>query len=237
MAQQETHVTVPVSEHVRDNPGRAGGNAEHPASGAAATFNPGFSFRAQKWCPEAATFASALLLPPPTRPPSPPPRAGRRPGTRAAGERRNQAGGLPTLKPPLQEPTAPLRGLAPVGALWELAADRVPPGCFILAIPSPTCALLCTTRAGHPPPHAAFRSPCRKGSALHARTHSCWRRQPARTMFPPHQPRHQAHTPDGCREPRSGGKCPLPTTTPTAPLGPRTHLQPTAAAGTSRGGQ
>lgn len=44
------------------------------------------------------------------------------------------------------------------------------PGRLILAIHSPTCALLCTTRAGHLPPHAASRSPCRKGSAPHART-------------------------------------------------------------------
>lgn len=117
------------------------------------------------------------------------------------------------------------------------AADRVPPSSLIPASPSPTCALLCTTRAGHLPTHAASRSPCRKGSARHTRTHSGWRRQPARTMFLPRYPRQRAHTPDGCCEPRSGVKCPLPTTTPTAPLGPRTHLQPTAAAGTSRGGQ
>nr|XP_048283694.1 proline-rich protein 36-like [Myodes glareolus] len=82
------------------------------------------------------------------------------------------------------------------------AADRVPPSSLIPASPSPTCALLCTTRAGHLPPHAASRSPCRKGSARHTRTHSGWRRQPARTMFLPRYPRQRAHTPDGCCEPR-----------------------------------
>ncbi|XP_031246962.1 uncharacterized protein LOC116104589 [Mastomys coucha] len=180
-----------------------GGNAENPASGAAATFNPGFSFRAQKWCPEAATFASALLLPPPARPPSPPPRAGRRPGTRAPGKRRSQAGGLPTLKPPLRKPTAPLRGLAPVGALWELRRTGFPRASASSQSPAPPVpssaprarVIFLPTQ---PPAHLAGKARLR----THARTHSGWRRQPARTMFLPHQPRHRAHTPDGCHERR-----------------------------------
>lgn len=73
---------------------------------------------------------------------------------------------------------------------------------------------------------------------LLSRTHQ-QRRQPARTMSlsastPP--------TPGLTQRTVAAGRCarrecPLPTTTPTALPGPRTHLQPTAAAGTSRGGQ
>ena len=71
-----------------------------------------------------------------------------------------------------------------------------------------------------------------------SRTHQ-QRRQPARTMSlsasTPPTPGLTHRTVAASRCARR--ECPLPTTTPTALPGPRTHLQPTAAAGTSRGGQ
>lgn len=117
------------------------------------------------------------------------------------------------------------------------AADRVPPSSLIPASPSPTCALLCTTRAGHFPPHAASRSPCRKGSArTHARTLAgvgSWREQCFCRGTPDNERTHRT-----VAESR-GAERNVPCRPPHRPplLGPRTHLQPTAAAGTSRGGQ
>lgn len=70
-------------------------------------------------------------------------------------------------------------------------------------------------------------------------THTRQRRQPARTMSlsaaTPPTLRLTHRTVASSRGARR--ECPLPTTTPTSLPGPRTHLQPTAAAGTSRGGQ
>lgn len=73
-----TLYTARVSEHVRDKPerGQSPRNTRYWVSKAAAAFKPGFCFGAEKWCPEAATFASASLLPPPTQPLFPSPTGG-----------------------------------------------------------------------------------------------------------------------------------------------------------------
>lgn len=105
------------------------------------------------------------------------------------------------------------------------------------APPVPSQPPVRTTRAGHLPSHAASHpSPKRKGPASRSHTQ---RRQPARTMSlsaaAPPTPGHTHRTVASSRGARR--EDPLPTTTPTALPGPRTHLQLTAAAGTSRGGQ
>lgn len=91
----------------------------------------------------------------------------REPGPQTSGEPGGWAS-HPEITP--GEAHWPARRLGACRRAPGAAAGRDPPSSLILA--SPTCALLCTTRAGHLPPHAASRSPCRKGSAPHKRTHA-----------------------------------------------------------------
>lgn len=229
-------LTALVSEHVRDDGGE-GGRVRAPGKRNGGHLQPRIQFPGTEMVPGGRYFRICVASASADTASLPSPTGGATTGNQGRKPAGAQAGGLPTLKLRLQKPTGRLRGLAPVGALLELrrtgsrraASSRQAP-----APPVPSSAPRARVIFLPTQPHAHLAEKARLG------TH-------ARTLAGVGSRREQCFSrgiPDSERTHRtvaasrgSGVKCPLPTTTPTAPLGPRTHLQPTAAAGTSRGGQ
>ncbi|XP_038318153.1 putative uncharacterized protein ENSP00000383309 isoform X3 [Canis lupus familiaris] len=160
-------------------------NTRYRVSEAAAAFKPGFRFGAQKWCPEAATFASASLLPPPTEPLFPSPTGGAAAASRSLGPgretRRRLSDEAARGSHPKPSPSEALLLRVPVLAspgAWELlrsrsrSPSRPPPHLQqTRAPPVPSGTSVHRTRAGHLPSRAAFHpAPERKGSASFTHT-------------------------------------------------------------------
>ncbi|XP_038300463.1 putative uncharacterized protein ENSP00000383309 isoform X1 [Canis lupus familiaris] len=221
-------------------------NTRYRVSEAAAAFKPGFRFGAQKWCPEAATFASASLLPPPTEPLFPSPTGGAAAASRSLGPgretRRRLSDEAARGSHPKPSPSEALLLRVPVLAspgAWELlrsrsrSPSRPPPHLQqTRAPPVPSGTSVHRTRAGHLPSRAAFHpAPERKGSASFTHTRRRGSRQEqclfAATL------RLQGSLPG--RLPRAGRATVSPSD-PAPTSRPAPHTPPTSSgAGTSRG--
>lgn len=182
---------------------------------------------------------------------SPPPRAGRQrrpPRSRGTGNKsrksRGREWGAP--HPKTSSPASPLPLVpseASISVPLEAAASPYPARHLIPNQPRPhLCPRSPPSARRAPVTSLPTRPPIphlRGKARLLSRTHQQRRQQPARTMSlsasTPPTPGLTHRTGAASRGGRQ--ECPLPTTTPATLPGPRTHLQPTAAAGTSRGGQ
>lgn len=147
----------------------------------------------------------------------------------------------PHPKHPLQKdhsPTAPIKPPSAQRAFGNCCVSlpsSPPHPQKTSAPPVPSEPSIRTTRAGHLPSQAASHpSPERLGFS-----HAFTAAQPAgnNNVSLPRHLGHGAHALTVASSRRTRSECPLPTTTPTSLPDPFTHLQPTAAAGMSRGGQ
>lgn len=110
-------VTALVSEHVRD---KGGWGVRTPGKRSGGHLQPRIQFPGTEMVPGGRYFRICVASASADTASLPSPTGGATTGNQGRKPAGSQAGRLPTLKPRLQKPTGPLRGLAPVGALLEL---------------------------------------------------------------------------------------------------------------------
>lgn len=246
--------TASLVEHVRDNPPRVGGRPKTaelqvPGEQRGGRLQTRILCRRTEMVPGGRYFRICVASASADTAYSPLPHgrggdglpAPLKPGTRDAdGSATGRVGSHPEPSSPRACSSTSRSQPAPA-RLRELLRPRSRLATSAPTNPGPTCALraLGPQDARRSPPSHAASHPHLGGKVwLLTRPHGSAGSRREQCLSPPRPPptlRLTHRTVASSRGART--ECPLPTTTPASLPGPRTHLQPTAAAGTSRGGQ